>query len=87
MEFSTIEITSKRVRGNNMSFSIIEITLKKVRGNDVEFSTIEITSKKYAEMTLKFVEIRLRYMDVISTSNRRGFDVLCPLGGFNYDQL
>ena len=81
MDFSTIEITSKKVRGNNVDFSISEITPKKVRENHVDFSTIEITSKKYAEMTWKFVEIWSSTYDVISTANRRGFDVVCPLGG------
>ena len=46
MDFSTIEITSKKVRGNNVDFSTIEITSKKVHGNNVDFSTIDITSKK-----------------------------------------
>ena len=63
MEFSIIEITSKKVpgnnvdflfieitsRGNNVDFSSIEITLTKVRGNNVDFLTIEITSKNYAK--------------------------------------
>ena len=57
MDFSTIEITSKRVRGQNVDFSTIKITSKKVRGNEVDFSISEITSKKYVEMTWKFVEI------------------------------
>ena len=57
MDFSTIEITSKKVRGNHVDFSTSKITSKKVRGNHVDFSTIDITSKKYAEMTWKFVEI------------------------------
>ena len=46
MDFSTIEITSKQVRENNLDFLTIEITSKKVRGIDVDISTIEITSKK-----------------------------------------
>ena len=41
----------------------------------------EITSKKYMEMTWKFVKIwSSTYRDVICTSNRRRFDVECPLG-------
>ena len=40
------EITSKKVRGNNVGFSTIEITLKKVRENNMNFSTSEIMSKK-----------------------------------------
>ena len=57
MDFSTIEITSKKVRRNNVDFLTIDITSKKVRGNHVDFSTSEITSKKYAEMMWKLVEI------------------------------
>ena len=54
MDFSTIEITSKKIRGNNVGFSTIEITSKKVRGNHVEFSTSEITSKKVRGNHVKF---------------------------------
>ena len=81
VNFSTNEITSKKLRGNHVDFSTNEITSKKVRGNHVNFSTSKITSKKYAEMTWKFVEIWSSTYDVISTANRRGFDVVCPLGG------
>ena len=82
MDFSTIEITSKKIRGNNLDFSTSEITSKKVRGNDVDFSTIKITSKKYAEMTWKFVEIwsstHRRNIHVESTWIRRGVPVGKP---------
>ena len=80
VDFSTIEITSKRVRVNNVDFSTSEITSKTVHGNDVDFSTIEITLKKYVEMTWKFVEIWSSMYRRNITSNRRGFDVMCPLG-------
>ena len=46
MDFSTIEITLKKARGNNVDFSTIEITLKKVHGKNVNLLNIEITSKK-----------------------------------------
>ena len=49
MDFSTGEITSKKVRENNVDFSSIEITLvtsKKVRGKNVDILTSEITHKK-----------------------------------------
>ena len=36
MDFSTSEITLKRVRGNNVEFSTIEITPKKYAENDAE---------------------------------------------------
>ena len=36
MDFSTNEITPKKIRGNGVDFSTIEITSKKVRGNDVD---------------------------------------------------
>ena len=55
-------------------------TEKKIRGNDVEFSISKITSKKYVEMTWKFVKFGIRRIDVISTWNRRRFDMVCPLG-------
>ena len=57
MDFSTSEITPKKVRGNNKDFLTSEITSKKVRGNDVDFSISKITLKKFVEMTWKFVEI------------------------------
>ena len=78
--FLTSEITPKKVCGNDVDFLTIENASKKVRGNNVYFSTSEITSKKYVEMTWRFAEIWLRRIDVISTLNRRGFDVVCPLG-------
>ena len=46
MDISTSEITSTKVRGNNVDFSTINIISKKVRGNNVDFSTVETTSKK-----------------------------------------
>ena len=79
MDFSTIEITSKKVRGNHADFSTSEITSKKVRGNHVDFSTSEITPKKYAEITWKLVEIwsstYRRNIHVESTWIRRGVPV------------
>ena len=84
MYISTIETTSKRVRGNNVDFLTIEITSKKLRGNSVDFSTSKITSKKYVEMTWKFVEIwsstYRRNIHVESTSIRRGVPVGKELG-------
>ena len=95
MDISTREITLKKVQWKQRrffdhrnyikkstwkqrGFSTIKITSKKVRGNDLGFSIGEITSKKYVKMTWKFVG--LRRIDVISMSNRRRFDVVCPLG-------
>ena len=86
VDFSTIEITSKKVRGNNMDFLTIEITSKKVPENDVDFLISEITSKKYVETTWKFVDFGLRRIDVISTLNRRRFDVMCPLGPLKFER-
>ena len=62
-----------------MNFSTSEIASKKVRRNDADFSTIEITSKKYVEMTWKFVEIK-------SSTYRRGFDVVYPFGSLQYTE-
>ena len=80
VDFSTIEITSKKVRRNNVDFSTSEITSKKVRRNEVDFSISEITSKNPVEMTGNSSKFGLRRIDVISTSNRRRFDVIRPLG-------
>ena len=71
MDFLTIEITPKKVRGNNIDFSVIEITSKKVRGSNVDVLIIKITSKKYMELMRKFVEI---------WSSTYRFNVVCPLG-------
>ena len=46
MYILTTQITSKKVRGNNVDFSTIEVTSERVRGNNVDFSTIEITWTK-----------------------------------------
>ena len=79
METTTIEITLKKVRGNNVEFSTDEITSQKVHGNHVKFSTIEITSKKFVEMTWKFIEIwsstYQHNIHVESTSIQRGVPV------------
>ena len=74
MDFSTIEITSKKVCENNVDFLTIEITLKKVRGNNLDFSTIEITSKKVrgndvdfsiSEITSKkYVETTWKFVEI-----------------------
>ena len=68
VDFSTVEITSKKVRGENVAVLISEITSRKVRWNNVDFSTSEITSKKYLKMTYKFVGI-------YSSTYRRNIDV------------
>ena len=44
------------------------------------FRLSKLRLKKFLEMTWKFVDIFFRPIDVISTSNRRQFDVLCLLG-------
>ena len=46
MDISTIEITSKKVRGKNVDISTSEISSKNVHGNNVDVLTGEITSKK-----------------------------------------
>ena len=76
VDFLTMEITSKKVCGNDMDFLTSEITPKKVLGNDVGFLIQESTSKKYVEMTSKF---GLRCIEVISTLNRHGLNLVCPL--------
>ena len=44
--FSAIEITAKKVCGNNVEFSTCENTPIKVCGKDLDFSTSKITLKK-----------------------------------------
>ena len=80
VDFSIIEITLIKLRGNNVDFSTSEITSKKVRGNEVDFSISKITSKKSWKWREYLSKFCLRRIDVISTLNRRGFDVVCSLG-------
>ena len=80
VDFSTIEITSKKVCGNHVNFSTRKITSKKVRGNHVDFSTSETTSKSTRKWRGNLSKFGLRRIDIISTSNPRRFDVVCPLG-------
>ena len=49
VEFLPVEISSKKVRANNVGFSTIKITWNKVSENSVSFLTREITSKKVRE--------------------------------------
>ena len=79
MDFSTIEITSKKSTWKQRGFFNQRNYAKKVRGNEVDFSISEITSKKYMEMTWKFVETRSSTyggnIDVKSMWIRRGVPV------------
>ena len=79
-----MKITSKKVSRNTVDISKKEITSKKVRGNKVDFSIIEITLKKSTwKRRGNSSKFGLRRIDVISTSNRRRFDVVCLLGRDN----
>ena len=85
MEFSTIEITSKKVSGNKMDILTSKITVRKVRGNNVDFSTIKITPKKVREndvdfwtieITLKkYVEMTWKFVEIWSAKYRRNIHV------------
>ena len=85
MNFSTSEITSKKVRGNHVDFSTIEITSKKVRGNHVDFSTSEITLEKVRgnhvdfstiEITSKkYAEMTWKFVEIWSSTYRRNIHV------------
>ena len=85
MDFLTIEITQKKVRGNNADFSTIEITLKKVRGNNAHFLTIEITSKKVrgnnenfliSEIaSKKYVEMTWKFIKIWCSMYRRNIHI------------
>ena len=54
-----MEITSKRVRGNNVDFITSKIAPIKVRGNNVDFSTIKITSKTVRGNNVDFSSIEI----------------------------
>ena len=62
MDFSTIEITSKKVHGNDVDFSISEITSKKYL--EMTWKFVEIWSSTYRHN-----------IHVESTWNRRGVPV------------
>ena len=61
VDFSTIEITSKKGRGNNVDFLTSEITLIKVRGKNVDSLTMEIkiTSKKVPGNKVEFLTVEI----------------------------
>ena len=85
MDFSTIEITSKKVRGNNVDFSTSEIKSKKVHGNIVNFSTSKITSKKVRgnqvdfstieTASKKYAEMTWKFVKIWSSTYRRNIYV------------
>ena len=85
MDFSTIEITSKKVHGNNADFSIIEVILKNVPGKNLDFSTIEVTSKNIRETNIdyliskitfkKYVEMTYKFVKVWSSTYRRNIHI------------
>ena len=83
VDFSTIEVTSKKVCGNDMDFSSIEITSKKVRGNDVDSRAAKLHRKNTWKRHGNSSKFGIRRINVISTSNRCRFDVVCPLGIFD----
>ena len=76
------KIALKKIRHNDVHILFIEITSKYARRNDVKFSPFKITpkitplSKQRKSSSIFFFQC----IDVISTANRRQFDVLCPLG-------
>ena len=96
VDFFPIKITLKKIHRNNVDFSLIDIMSNKVRRNGVDFLPIKITSKRqgffayqnYIEKIRRNdVKIRryfFRRIDVISTLNRRWFNVLQPLGKWVY---
>ena len=78
--FSTIEITSKKVRGNNVDFSTKEITSKNYVETTWIFRSVKLHRKSTWKRRGKSSKFGLRRIDIISTSNRHRFDVVCPLG-------
>ena len=79
-DFSTIEITLKKVRGNNVHFWPSKLHRKKY----VETTRIFWSAKLHQKSMLKWrgnsSKFGVRCIDVISTSNRRWFNMKCPLG-------
>ena len=81
MDFSTSEITTIKVRGNNVDFPAIEITSKKVRGNNADFLTSRITLIKVRgnnvyfstiEITSKkYAEMSWKFIEIWSSTYRR----------------
>ena len=69
MDFLTSEITSEKVRGNDVDFSSSKITPIKVHRNNVDFSTIEFTSKKVCGNYVDFLTCE------ITSEKVRGNDV------------
>ena len=61
VDFSTIEITSKKVRRNDVDFSPIKIMRKKVRRNGVDFLSIKIISKKVCRNDVDFLSIKISW--------------------------
>ena len=80
VDFSTIEITSKKVRGNDVDFSTSEITSKKYVGTTWNFRPAKLHRKSTWKRRGNSSKFGLRRIDITSTSNRRRFDVACPLG-------
>ena len=86
MDISTIEITLKKVRGNDVDFSNSKITPKKVRGNNVDFSTSEIASEKVlgndVEFSIgeiaskKYLEMTWKFVEIWSSTYRRNIELI-----------
>ena len=51
---NNIEITSEKVRGDNVDFSTSKSTSKKVRENNVNFRPVKLHRKQYLETTWIF---------------------------------
>ena len=85
MRISTIEITSKKVRGNNVDFSAMEITSKRVRGNNVDFITSKIAPIKVRgnnvdfstiEITSKkYAEMTWKFVEFWTSKYQRNFHI------------
>ena len=85
MHISTRQITSKKVRGNNVDFWTSEIRSKRVRENNVDFSTIEITLKRVRGNDLDFSTIKItskkylkmtwKLVEISSSTYRRNIHV------------
>ena len=80
VDFWTIEITAKKVRENNMVFSTSKLHRKKYVETTWIFGSAKLRRKSTWKLLGNLSKFTFCQIGVISTSDRRRFDVVCPLG-------
>ena len=82
-DFSSFEIRSKKIHRNDANILLIKITPHKVRQNDVYLLLIEIILNKVRQNGVEIHQFFLFDLStLVSTLNRRRFDVVCLLGNY-----